>query len=1040
MLEKSNSIDLNSYIQCHMKFQINTPAKRFLLPSILIAFLLAVPGYAQVITDVPPNERNTRFLDDSSIISMRPGLSISGFSREGSGGLGLQQILNLAFESNSNSEYQTVSQILDKAKESFSLNPQPAQVETTTNILQYLAFEALASLILEQNGVNSQQSINNGLNIREHSDVMDELKNALATLTANDKLVTKLPGETPFDEYLDALRSYNNTARAIDLYLAIENAYAYFNLDESPLLNEGEKRALMNQFRADIDILYNDGLKRVYELGGSSATEDVLEAGNRPLKGYFALGYASMSAQADQNSEREILDGYIDLAIALASEPADEDERQNYWMYQTGNGQRFWAEGPYYLDFTLKDAIIFWHAFRNNQDLEPSFDPFFNDWLLNPARWLADISTPDGSVPPLDDSNKKPIQSANLLRWSGEYGDEEIGRIFTSVYDKVSDYHGMTQLEDQYFLVEVAIPFHNSGGIEVQPLTNPNEQQLISRTTDSRDGKLYISLTGEKGESVTNGEGHEQPDQLQLLFYRDQYSFLTDPGYDSGSPQTNSTWNGYVNTNTMQYDASEIQTSFDFVTKQNEGGLESPYASFFLLRKVSIHNEAELFYEEPAPSVEILSGRVQLNYQNPLPAESIYHRTVLVVKGGSPYLIDINDITAETGRNDFVMRYYGNSNQSNTQDGWFFWDHSTRSFTSPDDRLFLYTVPLIGNFVEENQSIEIQEYENRNSDGDKNPYPIIRKSYISTEETDRFATAAILKVDDSIPSSEPQFISDSQNLSFMVHPLDSETIDLFVFATQSVNRKRTLSIRSGPLEELDFSFPANETIGFSRLNQSGNSWSQDDEYTVNLSAVTAPDAPTNLTVSIESGASGPAAILNWDEPAENSVKFYEVWKQTRDKTDLAEGPAALIATPTTNTYSDISITNLPPGEFEQRWFVKAVNSDSLVSEPSNTTDWMFIDTSSPPDEFALFNPFPNPMRQTGKIKYQLAEQANVTLQIFDLLGRPVKTILSETQTAGIYTNEWDSNGMAAGIYILQLKAEPGSGTPFQKSVKVSVIK
>lgn len=1024
-----------------MKNLKKPPGKGILYPLFVFAFLLTTSAYAQVITDVPPNERNTRFLDDPSIISMRPGLSVSGFSNEGSGGLGLQQILNLALESNGNPEYQTVSQIADKAKESYSLNPQPDQVEATTNILQYLAFEALASLVLEQNGVNSQQMMDTyGLNIRVHEDVMDELINTLVTLTANDKLVRKLPGEHPFDDYLDALRSYNNTARAIDLYLAIENAYTYFNLDESPLLDEEQKLALMSQFRADIDILYNNGLKRVYDLGGSTATEDELEAGNRPLKGYFALGYASMSAQANDNSILETLDGYTDMAIARASEPAADEERQNYWMYQTGNGEQFWAEGPYYLDFALKDAIIFWHAVRNNLELDPSLDPFYNDWFLNAARWLAKLSTPDGSVPPLDDGNKKPIQSANLLHWSADYGDEEVGKIFTSVYDKISDYHGMTQLEDQHFLVEAAIPSNKSGGSEVQPVTNPNEQYLISRNTDSQNREYYISLTGEKGASITSGEGHEQPDQLQLLFYRDQYSFLADPGYDSGNPQTNSTWNGYVNNNTMQYDAAEIQTVMDFVTKQNEGGLESPYASFILQRKVSVHNEAELFYEEPAPSVEILSGRVQLNFQNPLPAESVYNRTVLLIKGESPYLIDINDVTAVIGRNDFVMRYYGKSSQSDTENGWFFWDHSTQPFTSPDDRLFLYTVPLVGNFTEENNSIEIQEYENRNSSGDKIPYPVIRKSYVSTEETDRFTTAGILKIDDSIPASEPQFVPDTQNLSYMVHRLNSETVDLFVFATDTVDQKRTLSIHSGPLEGLDFSFAANEVIGFSRLNQSGDSWNQDTDYTVNLNAITAPDPPTNLTVSIENRAAGPAAVLNWDTPSEGKVEFYEVWKQLRNRTDQAEEPAQLIATPNTNNYADISITNLPAGEFEQRWFVKAVNSDSLVSEASNTTDWIYIDTSTAPDQFDLFNPFPNPMQQAGKVKYQLAEQADVTLQIFDLLGRPVRIIVLETQSAGIYTTEWSSNGMSSGVYILQLKAETDSGTSFQKSVMVSVIK
>ncbi|MDX1642476.1 MAG: T9SS type A sorting domain-containing protein, partial [Balneolaceae bacterium] len=590
------------------------------------------------------------------------------------------------------------------------------------------------------------------------------------------------------------------------------------------------------------------------------------------------------------------------------------------------------------------------------------------------------------------------------------------------------------------FLVEASIPATSSNGMEIESIHQPSEPHLISRYSDPHGQQHYISLTGEKGMSITHGEGHEQPDQLQLLYYMNEYSFLADPGYDSGGALSNSTWSGYINTNTMQYDASEIQTVMDFVTYQNEGGLESPYASFILERKVSDHADAELSFDNPAPSVEILSGRVQLNFQVPLSAKSTYTRIIFVVKGEYPYLIDLNDITAETGRNDFVMRYYGNSNQAETQNGWFFWDHSGQPYNSPNHRLFLYTVPLVGNFTEESASVEIQEYENRDSDGDKTPYPVIRKSYFSTEETERFSTAGILKIDESIPASQPQFVSDPQNLSYIIHPINSQTIDLFVFATDTVDRKRSLTIDSGPLEGLDFSLSANKTIGFSRLNKAGNSWDQNPDFTVNLDAITAPAPPTNLTVSIENQSTGPIAFLNWNAPAEGDVEFYEVWKQVRNRSKQTEEPAAIIATPNSNSYADITVIDLPDGEFEQRWFVKAVNSDSLVSEPSNTTDWIFIDTLTAPEEFELFNPFPNPMQLNGKMKYQLAEQSEVSIQIYDILGRPVKTILQESQSPGVYTTEWSARGMGSGIYILQMRAESSSGSSFQKSVMVSVIK
>lgn len=1016
--------------------------KRLLFAFLSVIFY-AIPTFGQVVTDVPPNEPNNRFLNDPSIVTMRPGLSAAGFSNEGSGGLGLQQILNNAMESTGSPEYNTVSNILSKAKESISPDPQISQIEAATNRLQYLAFEALASFILEQNGVSSAESRQiYDLDFREHTAVLAQLKTDLVSLTANNKLVRKLPGDEPFDDYLNSIRSYNNLARAIDLYLALENAYQHFGGNNALLLNENEKIALMSQVKEDVDLLYNEGLKQTYNLSGSSITitADELEAGNRPLKGYLALGYASLSVQTTDNGDRDRLDNYTAIAMNRASEPPGEGERGNYWMYQTGNGSRFWAEGPYYLDFVLKDAIIFWHAIKIHQELEPSSDPFFNDWFLNPVRWLADLSTPDGSTPPLDDGNKRPIQSANLLRWTGDYGDEEIGKIFASIQQNVFQHHGMTQREDQYFLMEAAIPSNSDASGNIQSLTDPEEPQLILRHTDSNGDKHFIALNGEKGEAITKGEGHEQPDQLQLLYYRDEYSFLADPGYDRGNPQTNSTWNGYRHTNTMQYHSTDIQRSMDFVIYQNEGGLQSPFASLIERRKISSHNEAELFYDQPASMVEIISGRVGLEFQNPLPASSNYNRTVLFVKGEHPYLIDLNDVTAEIGRNDFVMRYHGNSNEVHTHNGWFYWDYSDQPFTSPAERLFIYTVPLVGNYSEEIDSIEIQEYENRDSDRNKQPYPVIRKSYISNQETERFTTATLLSIQNSPPSSVPLFVSDAQNLKIIVHSLDSETADLFVFTQDTVDRKRTLTIDSGILAGLDFSLPSNEMIGFTRLRNIEDSWMQDPDYVMNLDAITAPDPPTNLTVTIEEQASGPAAILTWEAPDGASAEYYEVWKQVRNRSNQTEEPAERIATPNVTEYADISITDPDFEEFEQRWFVKAVNTDSLASEPSNRTGWIYLEESSDPEEFKLFNPYPNPMQLEGNLKYQVAHQTNVTIRVFDMLGREVITLFRDIQPPGIYTLNWESTGMASGMYILQLTAESDTGTLFQESVLVSVIR
>ena len=134
------------------------------LISLIMGSFFATALYAQkvtpwVINDVPPNEVNNRFYND--IVSVnRPALSIVGFdnSNDHANGFGLKQILNQAYvsEININEQKKMILDILDIARDDdIILNPTSIEdYRENSNILQYRAFEVLASYVLEQNGVN----------------------------------------------------------------------------------------------------------------------------------------------------------------------------------------------------------------------------------------------------------------------------------------------------------------------------------------------------------------------------------------------------------------------------------------------------------------------------------------------------------------------------------------------------------------------------------------------------------------------------------------------------------------------------------------------------------------------------------------------------------------------------------------------------------------------------------------------------------------------------------------------------------------------
>ena len=81
-----------------------------------------------------------------------------------------------------------------------------------------------------------------------------------------------------------------------------------------------------------------------------------------------------------------------------------------------------------------------------------------------------------------------------------------------------------------------------------------------------------------------------------------------------------------------------------------------------------------------------------------------------------------------------------------------------------------------------------------------------------------------------------------------------------------------------------------------------------------------------------------------------------------------------------------------------------------------------------PMEFALNQNYPNPFNPSTMIRYQLPEQTMVTIAIYDLMGRKVRTLVSgETQLAGYRQVVWNatndfSQPVSAGMYIYTIQA------------------
>ena len=79
-------------------------------------------------------------------------------------------------------------------------------------------------------------------------------------------------------------------------------------------------------------------------------------------------------------------------------------------------------------------------------------------------------------------------------------------------------------------------------------------------------------------------------------------------------------------------------------------------------------------------------------------------------------------------------------------------------------------------------------------------------------------------------------------------------------------------------------------------------------------------------------------------------------------------------------------------------------------------------SNSPPSSYSLFENYPNPFNIFTTITYTLAQRGSVTLEIFDMLGRKIQTLVSGLMDAGSLSARFDAANLPSGIYTAQITA------------------
>ena len=200
-------------------------------------------------------------------------------------------------------------------------------------------------------------------------------------------------------------------------------------------------------------------------------------------------------------------------------------------------------------------------------------------------------------------------------------------------------------------------------------------------------------------------------------------------------------------------------------------------------------------------------------------------------------------------------------------------------------------------------------------------------------------------------------------------------------------------------------------------------------------------------------------ILTWNHNMEpdmldtsNNKKKYKIWRATSTGMSVVPTNYTLhniveIESGTAPSYIDTTIYAVGSGwpgignttEYPVRYKIQAVDKYQDTSVRSDFDMGIglipnvgcplctegpdnFISDTEIPKEFKLYSNYPNPFNPVTNIKFDLPKDVQVSIKIYDMVGREVKTLVNEFKTAGRYSVTFSGSDFASGVYYYSIKA------------------
>lgn len=201
------------------------------------------------------------------------------------------------------------------------------------------------------------------------------------------------------------------------------------------------------------------------------------------------------------------------------------------------------------------------------------------------------------------------------------------------------------------------------------------------------------------------------------------------------------------------------------------------------------------------------------------------------------------------------------------------------------------------------------------------------------------------------------------------------------------------------------------------------------QYIYNVIVDSLPVTNDILLVPLAPRPPAPVLIFPSDGQIMNNNQFAFDWSDV----DLAttylieisidstfQNPIIYDSTLTNSTYELLS----PPSVGTYHWRVKGGNGNGwgpYALAQRFTIEAQSIENPQRAIQFTLQQNYPNPFNTQTGITYSLTEPCNVSIDIFDILGRRIETLIDEMKPAGNHRVLWNASDRISGIYFYRIR-------------------